>query len=205
MELLPTCLSPFLKAFWHRYLPGRYTSRLNFVQFRSTRYDVDFKFYQAYCKPRQNILRVLLGPITLASCVFFRINLDTSIQKAQYRRHRRLEDDESRLLSGTVRSTGSLNCTAPAAPMSLPGEWRWRRGSRKNAICCTGAIPNRPVSERYTFGVCGRCRQSRYRSFGRRSRSWYGNRRTRLPAMFAGVRKSGRCQVPAIRPGSVEH
>jgi hypothetical protein len=40
-----------------------------------------------------------LGPVTLASCVFFRINLDTTIQKAQYRRHRRLEDDEFRLLS----------------------------------------------------------------------------------------------------------
>ena len=65
------CLSPFLKAFWHRYLPGRYTSRLNFVQVRPTRYGIDFKFYQAYCKPRQNILRILLGPITLASCLCF--------------------------------------------------------------------------------------------------------------------------------------
>jgi hypothetical protein len=33
-------------------------------------------------------------------CVFFRINLDTTIQKAQYRR--RLEDDEFRLLSWPV-------------------------------------------------------------------------------------------------------
>ena len=35
-------------------------------------------------------------------CVFFRINLDTTIQKAQYRRRRRLEDDEFRLLSWPV-------------------------------------------------------------------------------------------------------
>jgi hypothetical protein len=39
--------------------------------------------------------------------VFFRINLDTStgrpfIQKAQYRRRRRIEDDEFRLLSWPV-------------------------------------------------------------------------------------------------------
>src|SRR5271167_1954937 len=70
-SLLPTCLSPFLKAFWHRYLPRRYTSRLNFVQFRPTRYGVNFKFYQAYCKPRQNMLQILLTRITLISCVCF--------------------------------------------------------------------------------------------------------------------------------------
>jgi hypothetical protein len=63
--------SPFLKAFWHRYLPGRYTSRLNFVQVRPTRYGVDFKFYQAYCKPRQNMLQIFLMLITLIPvCVF---------------------------------------------------------------------------------------------------------------------------------------
>ena len=70
-SLLPTCLSPFLKAFGHRYLPGRYTSRLNFLQFRPTRYGVNFKFYQAYCKPRQNMLQMLLTRITLISCVYF--------------------------------------------------------------------------------------------------------------------------------------
>jgi hypothetical protein len=106
-------VGPFLKAFWHGYLPGRYTSRLNFVEFRSTKTWYRFKILPGILQSAgKYVANFAYADNFDFLCVFFRINLDTPtghafMQKAQYRRRRRLEDDEFRLLSWRV--VGSLD------------------------------------------------------------------------------------------------
>jgi hypothetical protein len=84
-------VGPFLKAFWHGYLPGRCTSQLNFVQFRSTKTWCRFQILPGIL---QNVGKYVANFAYANNfdflCVFSEFNLDTPtghafIQKAQYR------------------------------------------------------------------------------------------------------------------------
>jgi hypothetical protein len=46
-EFFRLVVGPFLTAYGPSYSPGKHPSRLTFLQFRRTRYGIDFEFYQA--------------------------------------------------------------------------------------------------------------------------------------------------------------